>query len=159
MLHSRDPKLLLSIALEAADSSSQGDFYAASTSDMIRPKTAGCLQKQMRVNSSTRGRGGVCAAFGSEPATCWSLRKRGRRAFFIRKRCSDFLLWCSCGHGAFACLNEMFLCEAIEGASECVFVQMLLPANNQNEALKPLSRLPGRKKKSERVGFLVLRYS
>lgn len=43
----------------------------------------------------------------------------------------------------------MFLCEAIEGASECVFVQMLLPANNQKEALKPLSRLSCRKKKSE----------
>lgn len=71
MLHSRDPKLLLSITLEAADSSFQGDFYAASTSDMIRPKTAGCLQKQTRVNSSTQGRSSVCC-LGSEPGTCWS---------------------------------------------------------------------------------------
>lgn len=49
----------------------QGDFYSASTSEMIRLETAGCLQKQMRVNSSTQGHSGELC-LGSEPATCWS---------------------------------------------------------------------------------------
>lgn len=43
------------------------------------------------------------------------------------------------------CSNEIFLCEAIEGASECVFAQTFLPANNQKKkALKLVSLLPKR---------------
>lgn len=43
-------------------------------------------------------------------------------------------------------------------ASECVFAQMFLPANNQKEALKLVS-FPPEEGGKVRVGFLVLRYS
>lgn len=80
--------------------------------------------------------------------------------------CSDLLLLvvvvlllCSGGQGTLACSNLMLLLKAIEGGSECVFVQMLLPANNQKEVLKPVSPLSNRGRKKVRLGFLVLRYS
>lgn len=90
MLHSRDPKLLFSIALEAADSSLKVTFTLLPLSDMIRPKTAGCLQKQMRVNSSTQGRSGVCAALEVNQQPVGPSVNAGAE-HFIRKRCSDFL--------------------------------------------------------------------
>lgn len=57
----------------------------------------------------------------------------------------------------------MLLLKAIEGGSQSVFAQMLLPANNQEEVLKSASLLSKSVKKKERKkareGFLVLRYS
>lgn len=50
----------------------------------------------------------------------------------------------------------MFLSEAIEGASECVFAQMLLPANNRMEALKLVSPLEREGKSASGVfGFKI----
>lgn len=54
---------------------------------MIRLKTAGCLQKQMRVNSYTHRHSSV-PSLGTEPATCCSPEKSCCKAF-TSKRCSE----------------------------------------------------------------------
>lgn len=51
----------------------------------------------------------------------------------------------------------MLLWKTTEGGSECVLVQMLLPANNQKEVLKLVSPLSNteRKKKQYECGFKI----
>lgn len=50
----------------------------------------------------------------------------------------------------------MLLWKTTEGGSECVLVQMLLPANNQKEVLKLVSPLKHRERKKQyECGFKI----